>query len=225
MNGIGDIKPSAGKKDLRVRFANITKDNLGQFRRMNMAIFPVRYGDKFYRDLLKGDDDNELIRLVYHSDMLVGAVVCRLEDAQGNVLENTKPIKGGAFSTLSLQKKAMKDTAPNDKKLYIMTLGVLKPYQGCGIGKKLLAHIVHFVRTSTAVNEIYLHVQVNNQGALDFYKRNGFEITGTIKGYYKKVEPADCYVVSRSFGEADRLRVDDTTEKEEKTDEKEEAKA
>jgi len=86
MKGLEEYKPK-GEKKLRVRFAPITKDNIGQFRRLNLSIFPVRYNDKFYRDLIQGDTintDNELIRLAYHSDMLVGAMACRLEDIKTN---------------------------------------------------------------------------------------------------------------------------------------------
>ena len=35
-----------------VSFSAITEDNVGQLRRLNAAILPVRYGDKFYRDVI-----------------------------------------------------------------------------------------------------------------------------------------------------------------------------
>jgi len=202
MKGLDELKPKDGKKTLKVRFANITKDNLGQFRRLNLSIFPVRYPDKFYRDILKGDCDNELVRLAYHSDMLVGAVAGRLEDSAGNVLQpDTK--KG----------KPAKNTDPgNPKRLYIMTLGVLQPYRGMGVASQLLQHLVHYVKSCTAVNAIYLHVQLGNQVALDFYSSFQFKVVDTLKGYYKRIEPADCYIVERKFTDAERTIEDEKTE-------------
>jgi len=51
--------------------------------------------------------------------------------------------------------------------------------------------------------EIYLHVQTNNEDAIKFYKKFGFEITDTIQNYYINIEPRDCYVVSKSFAQSE----------------------
>jgi ribosomal protein S18 acetylase RimI-like enzyme len=42
-------------------------------------------------------------------------------------------------------------------------------------------------------------VQVNNQEALDFYLKHGFENVGTIENYYKKIDPPDCFIVRKRF--------------------------
>jgi ribosomal protein S18 acetylase RimI-like enzyme len=52
------------------------------------------------------------------------------------------------------------------------------------------------------VIEIYLHVQSNNDTALDFYKSFGFETKELIKGYYKRIEPPDCYILSKTISRA-----------------------
>lgn len=41
------------------------------------------------------------------------------------------------------------------------------------------------------------HVQVNNQSAIDFYKKFGFEIVETKEQYYKRIEPADAHVLMK----------------------------
>lgn len=43
------------------------------------------------------------------------------------------------------------------------------------------------------------HVQINNESALDFYKRFGFEIVETVENYYKRIEPADAYVLEKKL--------------------------
>lgn len=43
------------------------------------------------------------------------------------------------------------------------------------------------------------HVQINNEGAIDFYKKFGFEIVETKEHYYKRIEPADAHVLQKTI--------------------------
>ena len=43
------------------------------------------------------------------------------------------------------------------------------------------------------------HVQVNNETALSFYKKFGFEIISTATEYYRRLEPSDAYLLEHSF--------------------------
>jgi N-alpha-acetyltransferase 50 len=43
------------------------------------------------------------------------------------------------------------------------------------------------------------HVQVNNETALSFYKKFGFEIISTANEYYRRLEPCDAYLLERSL--------------------------
>lgn len=47
----------------------------------------------------------------------------------------------------------------------------------------------------------FRHVQVNNEGAIDFYKKFGFEIVETKEHYYKRIEPADAHVLQKTLRE------------------------
>ncbi|XP_078428050.1 acyl-CoA N-acyltransferases (NAT) superfamily protein isoform X4 [Wolffia australiana] len=112
----------------------------------------------------------EFTRLAYYNDICVGSVACRIEKKEGGEL-----------------------------RVYIMTLGVLAPYRRLGIGKKLLNHIMD-LSAKQGIPEIYMHVQTNNNDAIAFYKKFGFEIKETIKNYYaKNISPPDCYVLSKSI--------------------------
>lgn len=43
---------STANKSPRVTFSPITPNNLGTVRKLNSVLFPIRYGDKFYSDIL-----------------------------------------------------------------------------------------------------------------------------------------------------------------------------
>ncbi len=47
------------------------------------------------------------------------------------------------------------------------------------------------------IEDVYLHVQVGNDDAKRFYINQGFEEISIIKDYYKKIEPADCYLLTK----------------------------
>ena len=80
--------------------------------------------------------------------MLVGGIACRYE----------KSAAGGV-------------------KVYIMTLGVLAPYRGRGVGKRLLVRaLAEAQKEAAAAEEVYLHVQTSNSEAIAFYKHFGFEV-------------------------------------------------
>lgn len=111
----------------------------------------------------------ELAKLAYYNDMVVGGVCCRVDVLDGQ------------------------------RRLYIMTLGCLAPYRRLGIGTKMLEHVLNFVEREGNFNSIFLHVQVNNDGALDFYKKFGFEVVETKQHYYKRIEPADAHVLQKTL--------------------------
>lgn len=75
-------------------------------------------------------DRSELAKVVYFNDCIVGAVCCRLES---------------------------KD---NEKKLYIMTLGVIAAYRRFGVGGMLLNYVLELCDRDPAIKSVVLHVQV-----------------------------------------------------------------
>jgi ribosomal protein S18 acetylase RimI-like enzyme len=47
------------------------------------------------------------------------------------------------------------------------------------------------------VDKVYLHVQVSNDDAKRFYEVNGFVQSSVHEGYYKKITPADAWVLEK----------------------------
>jgi len=91
---------------------------------------------------------------------------------------------------------ARTEVKDNQKRCYIMTLGCLPHYRRLGVGEKLLNHILDQARKEK-VDVVTLHVQTNNDAALRLYEKNGFTVVETKEGYYKKITPADAYVLER----------------------------
>ncbi|XP_071505184.1 N-alpha-acetyltransferase 50-like [Diadema antillarum] len=112
----------------------------------------------------------ELAKLAYYNDIVVGAVCCRIDT-----------------------------TEDGSRRLYIMTLGCLAPYRRLGIGTIMLKHVLDFCERDGRIDNIYLHVQINNDSAIEFYKKFEFEIIETKEHYYKRIEPADAHVLQKSL--------------------------
>lgn len=163
-----------GEGEVPVSFDSLRDKNLMQLKKLNIAIFPVRYNDKYYSDALSSGD---FTKLAYYSDICVGSIACRLEKKEG----------GGV-------------------RVYIMTLGVLAPYRGLGIGSKLLKHCLDLCSQDLSIVEIYLHVQTNNEEAISFYKKFGFEITETIQNYYTNIDPPDCFVLTKILNHSPKAK-------------------
>uniref|UniRef100_A0A8D3DSN2 N-alpha-acetyltransferase 50 n=1 Tax=Scophthalmus maximus TaxID=52904 RepID=A0A8D3DSN2_SCOMX len=67
------------------------------------------------------------------------------------------------------------------------------------LGTKMLNHVLNICEKDGTFDNIYLHVQISNESAIDFYQKFGFEIIETKKNYYKRIEPADAHVLQKSL--------------------------
>lgn len=43
------------------------------------------------------------------------------------------------------------------------------------------------------------HVQISNEAALAFYNKFGFRVVDKKEGYYKRIEPADAFVLVKDL--------------------------
>jgi ribosomal protein S18 acetylase RimI-like enzyme len=117
---------------LDVLINDINTANLAQLRVLNVSTLPVRYTDKFYKDLLT-NGFAEYLKFASWNGFAVAAVCARIEPH---------------------------DTVKDSFKLYIMTINVLAAYRRRGIGAKLLEYVLETARKDTSIIEVYLHVQV-----------------------------------------------------------------
>ncbi|KAG0175079.1 N-alpha-acetyltransferase 50 [Apophysomyces sp. BC1034] len=60
----------------RIALGDVTPNNIGTLQRLHSVLFPVHYGDKFYKEVLEA---GEFAKLVYYNDICVGSVCCRVE--------------------------------------------------------------------------------------------------------------------------------------------------
>ncbi|KAJ3090688.1 N-alpha-acetyltransferase 50 [Quaeritorhiza haematococci] len=184
-------------KAFRSGLSDLTPNNLGQLKLLTSVLFPgVEYAESFFKDAL---ESGEWAKLVLFSDVCVGSVVCRKEPHPSQ---------------------------PDRFRVYIMTLGVLKPYRKLGLGSKLLDHILsqcsseqqhHHSKHSkddkkpasatgagaSSIVDVYLHVQTSNEEALRFYQKRGFTIQETVRDYYtehpKLEPPLDAHVLVKTL--------------------------
>lgn len=63
----------------RLSFENITEANVHHLRKMNASVFPVRYHDKFYADIVRGDPNfNQYGELINHHSPTAGTSFARM---------------------------------------------------------------------------------------------------------------------------------------------------
>lgn len=66
---------------------------------------------------------------------------------------------------------------------HLLNISVAKTYQGQGLGRTLLAHMVEVARGHQAAN-MFLEVRVSNKNAITLYESMGFCEMGIRRNYY-----------------------------------------
>lgn len=112
---------------LPFELGEINVANINQLKTINISTLPVRYSDKFYKELIP-NYSSEYLKFAFWNGFAVGAICARLESKSDTIgTKFTENIEGIANDS---------DTGESnvEKKLYIMTINVLAAYRRRGIG-------------------------------------------------------------------------------------------
>ncbi|ELU37113.1 acetyltransferase (GNAT) family domain-containing protein [Rhizoctonia solani AG-1 IA] len=184
----------------RISLASLTPNNLGTLRKLNSVLFPIRYSEKFYKEVL----EPELDEFFYYNDVPVGAVCSRIERGRMpgeacvyimtmgvlavriflylDFLERLcdSPYRGLGLGSMALQQVF------NAAAQYNGSIGDKPP-----IGTPPQSSTISFNALNRKITSFYLHVHVPNTDARTFYERYGFVERERIAGYYRKLGSSD----------------------------------
>ena len=93
-----------------------------------------------------------------------------------------------------------KELMQKSQRLYILTLGCLPTRRNLGIGSRMMQHIIQKVSDSDKRNQIgsiFLHVQINNEEAIHFYKKFGFAVVKEVENYYPRLTPSNAFILEK----------------------------
>jgi ribosomal protein S18 acetylase RimI-like enzyme len=100
---------------------------------------------------------------------------------------------------------------------YIMSLTVCPKERTKGVGSSLVADMIRKSNNNFQLTAICLHVQTNNEDAINLYERFGFAIIETIPGFYQQnldydiAYHADCHVMRKTLLPWPKRRCGDET--------------
>jgi hypothetical protein len=78
----------------------------------------------------------------------------------------------------AIERKLFKSTKQHDLQPYLSNLCVDESYRGCGIGKTLVRCIEDIAKSVWGYKKMYLHVDLENEAALQLYKKEGYVDAG-----------------------------------------------
>mmetsp|Transcript_32 Transcript_32/g.52 ORF Transcript_32/g.52 Transcript_32/m.52 type:complete len:228 (-) Transcript_32:38-721(-) len=198
-----------GKQALNVEFGEITEENINELKKLNESCFPVSYNASFYKEVASAQHIPQLSKFAYYNNQVVGAICTRVE--RNIQFQATRlyimtlgvyaAYRGRCIGTQLLEsvlkyvEQAQAERASNSN-VVVDEMDEMdvngkhdEQHERSSSGDALMKH----------VDEIYLHVQTNNVDAMQFYRRFGFEIGEKIVGYYRRIDPPDCYVIYKKF--------------------------
>jgi ribosomal-protein-alanine N-acetyltransferase len=134
---------------------------------INRACLPENYSDYFFLDLYRRFPETFIV--AEENGEVVGYIMCRIETGLSS------------FILRGLVKKG-----------HIVSVAVLPEYRRKGIGEALVAKAMENMRLYKA-KQCFLEVRVTNIEAVGLYKKLGFGVSRTVRGYYADGE--DAYVM------------------------------
>ncbi|KAG9729742.1 acyl-CoA N-acyltransferase, partial [Aureobasidium melanogenum] len=167
------------------------KSNIQSFERLNTLLLPIPYPSTFYKEILSDPIASDLTLLALWHDnpsststspgKVIGGIRCRI------------------LPDPSTQ------ATPEDKILYISTLGVLSAFRGYGAASWLLCLLIEKGISKYGVTAVGAHVWEASPEAREWYAKRGFRETHLEQHYYRRLTPQGAYVLRRDIGPRDLL--------------------
>lgn len=136
---------------------------------INRVCLPENYAPYFFIDTFNTLPETFIVAEA--QGVVVGYIMCRMEHG---------------FSDLRRLRFS--------KKGHIISVAVMPDYRNQGIGYSLVEKALTALMGLQA-DECYLEVRLNNDPAINLYRKMGFEITRTVPRYY--YDSSDAYVMTK----------------------------
>jgi len=142
-------------------FRTMTAADIPALKHLQDILFPVKYNDAFYLELL---EQSSVTVLAFHKEQdctlpkLVGVATGRLTVVMSGCRRH---VEG-----------------------YIPTLGVSPEFRRKGLGRYLLAFICKLLKEEFKCELIELHVKADNHAAIALYKNHGFVVAEFLSNHY-----------------------------------------
>jgi ribosomal-protein-alanine N-acetyltransferase len=146
-------------------------DDLQGVMQINRETLPENYSDHFFMDLYERFPETFII--AEEEGKIAGYIMCRVEVGLSN------------FGLGGLIRKG-----------HVVSIAVLPKYRRKGVASALLNTAMDGMRFYKA-KQCYLEVRVTNDGGVALYKKLGFEVSRSVRGYYSDGE--DAYVMSKKL--------------------------
>jgi len=138
---------------------------------INRVCLPENYTPFFFMDLYQRYPETFIV--AEENGEIVGYIMCRIETGTPS------------FRLLGITRKG-----------HVISIAVLPGHQREGIGYALMREAMEAMVNHKA-KECYLEVRTTNVSAVNLYRKMGFEVARTIRGYYADGE--DAYVMARKL--------------------------
>ena len=145
--------------------------DLEQVMHINRVCLPENYTTSFFMNLYQRFPETFIV--AEENGDVVGYIMCRIETGIPS------------FKLLGITRKG-----------HVISIAVLPEHQREGIGCALMREAMEAMVNHKA-KECYLEVRASNVPAVNLYRKMGFEIIRTIRGYYADGEAA--YMMARKL--------------------------
>lgn len=145
--------------------------DLNQVVHINRVCLPENYSNYFFMNIYERFPETFIV--AEEDGEIIGYIMCRIESGLPS------------FTTFKIPKRG-----------HVISIAVLPDYRRRGVGYALIRNALQAMELYRA-EECYLEVRVSNRPAINLYKKAGFEIAKTMRGYYADGESA--YLMKRKL--------------------------